>query len=139
MQRTVKWPGVAAKRAKGRTYHYWTRSDPWVRLPDPYTEPDSFMRKLAHLQRVDIRAAAGNPGTFADTVRLYRKSPDFTDRAANTRKLYHTYLDRLCVIFAQAPLSDITQADVQRYVIDEHADTRGAANMMLRVLHIIYR
>jgi integrase len=110
-----------------------------VRLPDPITEPDAFMRKLAHLQRADIRQAAARAGTFNDAVRLYRKAPDFTDRSDNTRKLYDTYLDRLAAIFGGAPLTDITAADVQRYVMDEHADTRGAANMMLKVLHIVFK
>jgi integrase len=97
------------------------------------------MRKLAHLQRVNIRQADARAGTFNDVVRLYRKAPDFTDRSDNTRKLYDTYLDRLATIFGGAPLTDITPADVQRYVMDEHADTRGAANMMLRVLHIVFK
>ena len=138
MRRRVVWPGVAIKRAKGRTYHYWTSSDPWVRLPDPGADPDGFMRKLAHLQRVGLQIEAGRAGTLSDAIRLYRKSPDFTDRAANTRRLYDIYLDRLNTIFGKAPLTDITPADVQLYVMDEHADTRGAANMMLRVLHVVF-
>ncbi|WP_187504933.1 tyrosine-type recombinase/integrase [Sphingomonas albertensis] len=139
MRRTVAWPGVAVKRAKGRKYYYWTSSKPWIRLPDPLTDPDGFMRKIAHLQRVEAKQAAGHPGTFSGTVRLYLKSADFTDRAVNTQKLYTTYLERLLVIFGQAPLTDISQGDVQTFVMDEHADTRGAANMMLRVMHIIYK
>ena len=139
MQRRVAWPGVAVKTAKGRRYHYWTRTTPWVRLPDPMKEPDAFMRKLAHLQRIESRNADGRAGTLKDAVRLYCKSVDYTDRAANTRRLYDTYLDRLLDIFGPAPLTDITAADVQHYVMDEHADTRGAANMMLKVLHIVFK
>ncbi len=139
MQRRVAWPGVAVKTAKGRRYHYWTKSDPWVRLPDPMKEPDAFMRKLAHLQRVDLRNSAARTGTVSDAARLYLKSPAFTDLAANTQRLYRLYLDRIESIFGDAPLTDITSADVQHYVMDEHADTRGAANIMLDVLHIIYK
>ena len=107
MRRRVVWPGVEVKTAKGRLYYYWTRSIKRVRLPDPVAEPDAFMRKLAHLQRLETSNAAGRVGTFADAVRLYRKSPDFTDRAANTRKLYDVYLDQLLAIFGAAPLIDI--------------------------------
>lgn len=138
MQRRVVWPGVKVVRVKGRTYHYWERSDARIRLPNPLSEPDAFMRKLAHLQRVELRSAEGRAGTFADAVRLYRKSKDFADKAANTRLLYDTYLDRLLTIFGAAPLTDIAGEDVQIYVMDEHADTPAAANMMLRVLHIVF-
>lgn len=138
MRRRVAWPGVAVKTAKGRTYYYWTRGIKRVRLPDPVAEPDAFMRKLAHLQRLEVQASEGRAGTFADAVRLYRKSPKFTDRAANTRKLYGVYLDQLNDIFGPAPMVDINRFDVQRFVMDEHADRRGAANMMLSVLRLVF-
>lgn len=139
MRRNVAWPGVAVKSAKGRKYHYWTQSEPWTRLPDPAVNPDGFIRKLAELQRVAVKIEEGRAGTLADAIRLYRKHPDFTDRAAATRDLYETYLERLKSIWPNAALTSITPQLVQRYVMDEHADTRGAANVMLKVLHIIYK
>lgn len=139
MRRRVAWQGVAVKSAKGRQYHYWTKVTPWERLPDPAIDPDGFMRRLAHLQRVALRVTEARAGTLAATIRLYKKHPDFTDRADNSRKVYAMYLDRLIEIFPDATLDEITPALVQTYVMDEHADTRGAANMMLRVLNIIYK
>jgi integrase len=139
VRRRVAWPGVAVKTAKGKRYHYWTRTTPWSPLPDPADDPDGFMRKLAHYQRLHLQAEEGGSGTLANTVRLYRKHPDFTDRSANTQQVYGMYLDRLVEIFPGAELAEITRPLVQRYVMDEHADTRGAANMMLRVLHIVYK
>lgn len=139
MRKRVAWPGVAVKTAKGRTYHYWTRATPWERLPDPVDDPDGFMRRLAHLQRVSLREKESRAGTLAETVRLYRMSPAFTDRSTNTRQVYGMYLDRLVEIFPEGRLEEITRPLVQRYVMDEHADTRGAANMMLRVLNNVFK
>lgn len=139
MRGNVAWPGVAVKTAKGRKYHYWTRSTPWVRLPDPMKDPDGFMRKIAHLGRVEIAKAEGRAGTLADTIRLYRKNPAFTDRAQNTRDLYNIYLEQLMLAFPDAALAEITPQLVQQYIMDENADRRGAANIMLKMLHIIFK
>ncbi|QHL90996.1 tyrosine-type recombinase/integrase [Sphingomonas changnyeongensis] len=132
------WAGVKRVRAKGRDYYYWTRSEPRVRLPDPFAEPDAFMRKLAHLRRVAERTDRHRAGTFSDAARLYRKSPAFTDRAASTQETYGRYLDALEGIFGPAPLRDIRRSDIQRYVMDDYADRRGAANMMLAVAHNVF-
>jgi integrase len=139
VRRRVAWPGVAVKTAKGRNYYYWTKATPWERLPDPARDPDGFMRKLAHLQRVALRTEQASAGTLANAIRLYRKHPDFTDRSASTQRTYGMYLDRLLEVFPAASLREITRPLVQRYVMDEHADTRGAANMMLRVLHNVFK
>lgn len=139
MRRRVAWPGVKPVRAKGRIYHYWTRSKPWERLPDPLADPDGFMRRLAHLERVALRDRESKAGTLAETVRLYRMSPAFTDLAANSRKVYDLYLPRLVQTFPDGRLDEITRPLVQRYVMDENADTRGAANMMLRVLNNVFK
>lgn len=139
MRKRVAWPGVAVKSAKGRHYHYWTRTNPWTRLPDPMGDPDGFMRKLAHLQRLALRDNEAKTGTLANTIRLYKMSPDFTGCAESTRDTYSIYLDRLPAIFPDAQLAEITRPLVQRFVMDENADTPGAANMMRRVLHLIYK
>jgi integrase len=139
VRRRVAWPGVAVKSAKGKLYHYWTRTTPWTPLPNPIDEPDRFMRELAQLQRLELRTKNASAGTLANTIRLYRKSPAFTDRSANTQKVYGLYLDRLQEIFPDAVMREITRQLVQRYVMDEHADTRGAANMMLKVLKALFK
>src|SRR3546814_18005327 len=64
------WPGVLKKLAKGKTYWYWTKVQPgagWVRLPDPYTDVDGFMRKMAFLQR---RASKLNEATRSEERRV---------------------------------------------------------------------
>jgi integrase len=97
------------------------------------------MRKLAHLQRLNLQAQDSRAGTLANTIRLYRKHPAFTERSANTKRTYDPYLDRLIDIFPGATLKEITRPLVQKYVMDEHADTPGAANMMLRVLNNVFK
>ena len=66
MRRRVAWPGVAGKTAKGRQYYYWKRTTPWTALPDPARDPDGFIRKLAHLQRLDDDHAVGGVGRLGD-------------------------------------------------------------------------
>ena len=82
------WPGVTRKRAKGRFYWYWTRSTPFVRLPDPYSDTDAFMRKVAHLGRVAGNAAErSRSGTFGGVgralsrhARLHRPEAEHPER-----------------------------------------------------------
>src|SRR3546814_11370779 len=70
------WPGVRKKRAKGKTYWYWTKVQPgagWVRLPDPYTDVDGFMRKMAFLQRRASKLhEATRSGTFGALGKIGR-------------------------------------------------------------------
>ncbi len=131
-------PGVKAVRAKGNTYYYWTKVQPWVRLPDK-RDAAGFMRKLMELERVAEKLQETRAGTLADAIRLYRKSPAFTDRKPNTRDLYATYLDQANDALPGASLAEITPQTIQRYIMDENADRRGAANMMLKVLHIVFK
>lgn len=141
MRRPVKLPGVTSKLAKGRRYYYWTRVKPWKRLPDPDQDMDAFMRKLADYERREALAAEmrTKTGTFGDAMRLYHKSKDYRERAENTRALYDTYLPRLSAIFGNAMLGEIKQEHIQRFIMDEHADTPSAADMMLKVFRIVFR
>src|SRR5688500_11184485 len=86
------WPGVRIKKAKGRSYFYWTRvpkGTPCVALPNPYTDADGFMRKMALLQRVADRAEdRRTTGTFGALVAAYRETPKYTKKAPSTRKIY---------------------------------------------------
>lgn len=146
------WPGVRVKTAKGRRYWYWTRVEPgsrWIRLPDPHTDADGFMRKLAHLQRVGQRIEQHRrEGTFGALVALYRKSrgtasrkgsiSGFLDLTPRTQQAYDRYLDRLLVAYSDAPLVELTPEDIQRRVIDANADTPAAADMMLTILRVLY-
>lgn len=134
------WPGVKAKKAKGRLYWYWARSKPYVRLPDPYTETDAFMRKIAYLGRVSAAAdQARRTGTFGAIAASFRGSPGYAKLSANTRRSYNRYLDRLIVAYGDAPIREIEREDVQVRVMDANADTPGAANMMLAVMGAVYK
>jgi integrase len=136
----LPWPGVRRKIAKGRTYFYWARTDPWTRLPDPYTDPDGFMRKMAHLQRMGaLDDERRRTGTFGGLVTDYRRSKHFREKlSANTRTVYDRYLKRLLVAYADAPLREMTPEDIQKRVLDANEDTPGAANAMLGILRTLF-
>jgi integrase len=137
------WPSVKAKKAKGRTYWYWTRVEPgasWVRLPDPYTDADAFMRKIAHLQRVAVKLQdRTRQGTFGGLVAAYRASPKFRDMKPRSQVSYDRYLDRLLLAYADAPLTELTPEDIQVRVMDGNADTPAAADQMLSILRTLYK
>ena len=136
----LPWPGVRRKKAKGRVYHYWARTEPWTRLPDPYTNPDGFMRALARLQRMGaLYDERHRTGTFGGLVADYRGSKHFREKlSANTRVSYERYLTRLLVAYADAPLRELTPEDIQRRVLDANEETPGAADMMLTILRTLY-
>lgn len=146
------WPGVRAKRAKGKLYWYWTKVEKgasWVRLPNPHEDADGFMRKIAHLQRVSLKISQSRTeGTFVALVERYRASKGqgsktalkgFLDLSLSAQETYNRYLDRLLVAYADAPLSELTPEDIQVRVIDANADTPAAADMMLTVLRVLYK
>ena len=143
MSKRSLWPGVRSKTAKGHRYWYWTRVEPgaaWVRLPDPYTDADGFMRKLAHLQRVSVRIdERRREGTFGALASLYRQSKQFTDLKPSSVRTFERYLDRLVIAYGDAPLVELTPEDIQVRVLDANSDTPAAADMMLTVLRILYK
>lgn len=143
MSKSPYGPGVRIKSAKGKRYYYWSRVEPgtpWVRLPDPRTDADGFMRKIAHLQRVAVRIEERRrSGTFGAMAALYRQSKKFTDLKASSQVVFDRYLDRLVVAYGDAPLGEMTPEDIQSRVMDANSDTPAAADMMLSVLRIVYK
>lgn len=135
----LPWPGVKRVKAKGRVYWYWTRSEVRVRLPDPYTDTDAFMRKMAHLGRVAAAGRQSRGGTFGALAATFRTMPAFTNLRPNTRRSYGRYLDRLIVAYGDAPVREITREDVQTRVMDANADTPAAANMMLHAMRAVFK
>lgn len=135
----VKFPRVRRKRAKGTDYYYWAGSKPWVRLPDPITKPDDFMRKLTHLERVAAaNSEKSKQGTFGGLVAAYRKTTKFQKLSANTHVQYERYLKRLLARYHAATLAEITPEDIQIHVLDPNDTTPGAANAMLSIMRVLY-
>ena len=137
------WPGVRSKTAKGRRYWYWTRVEPgarWIALPDPYTDADAFLRKLAHLQRVNARLVEHKrEGTFGALAATYVKSAAYTDLKPNSQRTFDRYLTRLVAAYGDAPLIELTPEDIQVRVMDANSDTPAAADMMLSILRVLYK
>ena len=143
MSKRSLWPGVRTKTAKGKRYWYWTRVQPgasWVALPDPYTDADAFMRKLAQLQRVNARLVEyKREGTFGTLADAYTKSKAFTDLKPSSKRTFERYLNRLVAAYGDAPLVELTPEDIQVRVMDANSDTPAAADMMLSVLRVLYK
>ena len=113
---------------------------PWVPLPDPYTDADGFMRKLAHLQRVSVRIEERRrEGTFGALAATYRQSKAYADLKPSSLRTFDRYLDRLLVAYADAPLAELTPEDIQVRVLDANSATPSAADMMLTVMRVLYK
>ncbi len=111
-----------------------------MRLPDPYTQPDAFIRKRDHLARIATKTeGAQRAGTFGAMVKIYMTMPAFTDLRPNSRRSYARYLERLVVTYGDAPLQEIDREDVQSRVMDANADTQGAANLMLYAMRAVFK
>lgn len=107
----------------------------YKRLPD-YSSA-SFFSVYAQLKAVrEKRMATGY--TVAHLVDEYRKSPDFTERAENTRKLYAVQLRKIVDAWGEFPIGDLEPADV-RHVLDNEGWGAGTRNMVVAVLAVIYR
>jgi len=140
VSKNLPWPGVRTKKAKGRVYHYWARTTPWTRLPDPYADPDGFMRAMARLQRMGaLDDERTRTGTFGGLVTAYRRDKKYRDLSDSTRANYDHYLSRLLVAYSAAPLRELTREDIQTRVMDANQDTPGAADMMLSILRTLHK
>jgi integrase len=141
VSRKLPWSGVRTKKAKGRVYYYWARTHPWTRLPDPYSDPDGFMRAMARLQRMGaLENERTRSGTFGGLVAAYRRDKHFREKLSDsTRANYEHYLSRLLMAYSAAPLRELTREDIQTRVMDANQDTPGAADMMLSILRNLYK
>src|SRR5260370_40507305 len=130
----VRVKGVKKIRAKGGMYSYHRKT--MTRLPG---QPGSteFMAVLDALNRK--RELAAGPGTLGGLIQRYRASPDFTDRAANTRRNRQWVFDYL------KPLAGMRLADIDSAFLYEVRDRskvkhkRSFANLLIDVLRLLFR
>lgn len=129
---------IKVVRRGKRLYHYYKGKDGLVRLPDPATDPDGFMRKYAACERRKVEVEKRQEaGSLAAMVKLWMKSPDFTSKAANTQKIYALMINEVADLMDGATLLTIEAHDV-RLMMDRYAKTPAKANMMRRTLSALY-
>ncbi|HEY4545897.1 MAG TPA: tyrosine-type recombinase/integrase [Pedomonas sp.] len=126
------------KRGK-KTYHYYKGKDALVRLPDPATDPDGFMRKYAACERRKVeQTKRQETGSLRAMISLWKQSPDFRSLAASTQKTYGVMIDEVASLMDGATLLTIERRDVQ-LMMDKNAATPAKANLMLATLSSLYR
>lgn len=130
---------IKVVRRGKRLYHYYKGKDGLVRLPDPAADPDGFMRAYARCERrkVDLEKRQ-EAGSLRAMITLWKQSPDFTSKAAGTRRIYSMMIDEVADLMDGATLMTIERRDVQ-LMMDKCAPTPAKANLMLATLSSLYR
>lgn len=139
---TVPLPkGVFRVRRKARTYYYFQfgrgSRAPGKRhaLPGDPQSPEFWqaVKRLTGEGEAQARA-----GSFAALIAAYRTpgNPDWSRLAANTRKDYGLYLDRIAGLWGALPVAALSPADVLA-LRDSMSATPVAANHMLSILRTL--
>jgi integrase len=121
---------VKDRYGKVRFYHRKTGE----RLPD-----DQGERVLRLLEINRTLPAKGAPkrtarGTFADVIRRYKASADFTKLAPKTRREYGRHLDAIEAKLGEFMVRDLRRAHVKT-MRDQLQETPREANYRLSILH----
>lgn len=106
-RRTIHLDLPPQMQRKGRHYYYGRR---WIPLGA------DFQAALKEWARLHGETVVENPATFADAVRRYRLSEDFSSKAPKTQSEYSRQLATLSKVFGRLPLSAITPQHVKRYM-----------------------
>ncbi len=141
----MKIKHVHTKRAKGRTYHYFTTGQTTPagkpilkRLPDP-SDP-TFGRALADCQRArTMRAKVETELTVARLIGLYERGDHYRTKLAEaSRRSYATYLAVIRDQIGPAP-ADAIERKHAMLLLDKLAAKPAAANMTVRTLGALYK
>ncbi|MQA67532.1 MAG: tyrosine-type recombinase/integrase [Alphaproteobacteria bacterium] len=121
------------RQADGSRRVYYYHRPTGLRLPDDPTSPE-FAARLRELNGdLDRRRNEPGMGTLAHAITAYRASPDFTGRAAKTKKDYIRYLD-----FLKEKLGDLQLASIDREAVlalrDELAGKARTADYTVAIL-----
>lgn len=141
----LRW--IHRKTAKGRNYTYFdtgTRNEDGrkVMLPMPNERDPKFPRAYAiACDKRRARGAQTEGRTFDGLIRLFEKSPEFRQLAANTCRSYLNSLSKSSKMLRDregrsVPVDAIEQQDVMR-IRDELADGQGA-NQAVRSIRALY-
>jgi len=129
-------PYLTPKRAKGRDYFYYRRDGRWYRLPAP-TDP-KFMDEYDRIHTsFRLTSEATRQGTFGWLVETYKGSPEFREKASRTQEDYRKILDRLCEVWKDLQISQVTRPGVKQYR-DTLAHSPKQANYAVAVIRLLY-
>jgi integrase len=129
----VDLKGIAKATAKGRTYYYAWRGGPRLR-----GEPGSPEFMASYHEAVESRHTPDS-GRFKSLVVLYRASPDYTKKLADsTRKSWSPWLDRIADYFGELRVAQFDRPEKIRKVIrhwrNQWADKPRTADYGMQVL-----
>lgn len=124
--------GVAAVKAKGRTYYYAWRGGP--RLTGSPGSPEF----IASFNEAIASRKVSDDGKVRGLVAHYRASPSFTSLAPTTRKVWTPWLDRVVERFGDYRVGLFDRPDKIRPIIkrwrDGWADRPRSADYAVQVL-----
>jgi len=129
----VELRGVAKVRAKGRAYYYAWRGGPRLR-----GEPGSPEFHKSYNDAIESRRTPDS-GRFKSLVVLYRASPDYTEKLANsTRANWAPWLDRIADYFGELRIAQFDRPEKIRPIIrrwrNQWADRPRTADYGMQVL-----
>jgi integrase len=128
----IKLRGVAAVKAKGKTYYYAWRGGPRLRgEPGSGEFIDSFREAHENARMPDKRR-------FRSVVVRYKASPDFRNLADSTRYRWGPWLDRITDYFGDLSIAQFDRPEKIRKVIrnwrNQWADRPRTADYATQVL-----
>ena len=120
----VDLKGIAKATAKGRTYYYAWRGGPRLR-----GEPGSPEFMASYNEAVESRRTPDS-GRFKSLVVLYRASPDYTKKLADsTRKNWSPWLDRIADYFGELRIA--VRPGLGHLMGSDHPSTRQRRTRVL--------
>lgn len=129
-------PYLTPKRAKGRDYFYYRRSGRWYRLPAP-SDP-KFIDEYERIHTsFGLTSEPARQGTFGWLVERYKASPEFRDKAPRTQSDYRKILDKLCELWKDLALPQITRNGIMTYR-DTLAHSPRQANYVVQVIRLLF-
>lgn len=126
-------------RVKGKWYRYFRhpKIDGRIKLPldlECAEGRDAYDRCMRMIEdRVD---APLEDGTVGMLIKLYKASPEYKAKAADTRRQYDIFLSRFENLYRDDPVRDVTRGLVIA-IRDKMAETPRAANYMVQVISVL--
>lgn len=117
----------------GRVRHYHRKTG--ERLPDD--QAARIARAIEINAELAARPASRSaPGTFDDLVERFLQSPDFAERADETRRKYRAHAEAIRARWGELPVKGLAEKHV-KLLRDAHAHAPRQANQRLSLLSVL--